>query len=117
MRYFISLLGLVVIVGAGYFAVAQYIGVAHGQSSLLTTSQSSAGENADGTQVLALLNRLQAIKLDGKIFTDPNFLSLQDWSVSITAQEVGRVNPYLPAYGAVPAVASTTKVALPKSSR
>jgi hypothetical protein len=115
MRYFISLLGLAVIVGAGYFAVAQYVTVAHGQSSLLTANQDSAGINTDGAQVLALLNRLKAIKLNGQIFSDPNFLTLQDWSVDIAPQPVGRANPYLQASGAASAAGSTTKVALPKA--
>ena len=116
MRYTLSIIGLAIIVGAGYFAVAEYSNVAHGQSSLLVTSQSSADVSANGAQVLALLNRLQAIKLDGKIFANPNFAALQDWSVEIAPQTVGRSNPYLQAYGA-PAVASTTKVALPKSKK
>jgi hypothetical protein len=103
-----------IIVGAGYFAVAQYLNVAHGQSGLLVADQSSEGTSADGAQVIALLNRLKAISLSGKIFSNPNFLSLQDWSVDIAPQIVGRQNPFLPVYGAVPAIASTTKVSLPQ---
>lgn len=115
MRYVLSIIGLVIVVGAGYFAVAQYAGIAHGQSSLLV-AQSSSNVSADGAQVLALLNRLQGIKLDGSIFSNPNFTALQDWSVDIAPQTVGRSNPYLQAYGSA-AVASTTKVALPKSKK
>lgn len=116
MRKLISILGLVIIVGAGYFVVAQYISVAHGQSDLVSTGQGSMGASADGAQVLSLLNTLNGIRLDSKIFSDPNFLSLQDWSVSIAQQEVGRPNPYLPVSGVVGAVASTTKVSLPKKT-
>lgn len=117
MRYFISILGLAVIVGAGYFAVAQYVSVAHGQSSLLTADQTSGNVSADGAQVLALLNRLKSINLDDRIFSNPNFLSLQDWSVTIDPQTVGRQNPYLPAAGSIPVPDASTKVPLPKSSR
>ena len=117
MRYLISILGLAAIVGAGYFAVAQYVDVAHGQSSLLVADQSAGNVSADGAQVLALLSRLQQLKLDGKIFSNPDFLALQDWSVSIDPQTVGRQNPYLQSYGMAPATASTTKVALPKAKK
>ena len=115
MRYLISILGLAIVVGAGYFAVAQYANVAHGQSSLLTVNQNSVGASADGAEVLALLNKLQSIKLNGKIFADPNFIALQDWSVSIAPQTTGRQNPYLQSYGAVPAASSSTKVPLPQA--
>lgn len=114
MRYIISIIGLAAIVGAGYFAVAQYANIAHGQSGLLVAEQSSSDISADGAQVIALLTRLKAINLNGKIFTDPDFIALQDWSVDIAPQTVGRTNPYLPVYGVAPAVASTTKVVLPK---
>lgn len=117
MRYLLSIIGLVAIVGSGYFAVAQYVSVAHGQSSLLVASQSSTEMSQDGARVLALLGRLKALRLDGKIFSDPNFLVLQDWSVEIAPQTFGRPNPYLQVAGAAPAVASTTKVALPRSQK
>jgi hypothetical protein len=118
MRYTLSIIGLAVIVGVGYFAVAQYVSVAHGQSSLLVANQSTEGMNADGAQVIALLARLKAIKLNGQIFSDSHFTALQDWSVTIAPQPVGRANPFLPAYGAASVVSSSsTKVALPKSTR
>jgi hypothetical protein len=117
MRYILSIIGLTIIVGAGYFVVAQYVSVAHGQSSALVTNQNSANMSADGAQVLALLARLKAINLNGKIFSDPRFAALQDWGVTIAPQTVGRSNPYLPTYGTAPAAASNTKVALPKSKK
>ncbi|HAO64605.1 TPA: hypothetical protein DCQ44_01330 [Candidatus Taylorbacteria bacterium] len=120
MRYFISLLGLAAIVGAGYFTVAQYVDVAHGQSTLVS-DPSLDNTSADGAKVLALLNRLKSINLNGKIFDNPKFTSLQDWSVEIPTQTVGRPNPYLPPSGAVFAApqASTTPVTvpLPRSTR
>jgi len=118
MRYILSIIGLAAIVGVGYFAVAQYVSVAHGQSSLLVADQSTEGMSADAAQVIALLARLKAISLNGKIFANPNFTALQDWSVTIAPQTVGRNNPYLPAYGAATVItSSTTKVTLPKSKK
>ena len=117
MRYTLSILALVAIVGFGYFAATQYTTVVYGQSSLLTPDSGSGTVSADGAQVLALLNRLQKINLDGKIFTNPNFTSLQDFHVDIAPQSVGRPNPYLPVYGAVVVSTTTTKVALPKAKK
>ena len=114
MRYLISILGLALVVGIGYFAVAQYVSVAHGQSGLMQVDRTSDAVSASGAQVIGLLNRLKQINLDGKIFSNPNFLTLQDWSVEVPTQEIGRSNPYLPAYGAVPAVDSSTRVSLPR---
>jgi hypothetical protein len=118
MRYLLSIIGLAAIVGAGYFGIAQYVSIAHGQSDLLVADQGLDGVSADGAQVIALLTRLKAINLNGKVFSDPNFLSLQDWSVTIAPQSVSRPNPFLPAYGVTSSTtASTTKVALPKSKK
>ena len=116
MRYFISLLGLAVVVGVGYFAVAQYTDVAHGQIGLPAV-ESADTVSADGAQVLALLGRLKKINLDGKIFDNTNFQTLQDWSVDIAPQTVSRPNPFLQAYGTVRAASSSTKVPLPKAKR
>src|SRR3989344_18591 len=104
MRKLISILGLVAVVGAGYFALYQYISTAYGQSSssLLTADTVPGATTANGAQVLTLLNRLNGIKLDGKIFSSPAFQSLEYWSIVIPPQAVGRPNPYLPT-GALPA--------------
>jgi hypothetical protein len=47
---------------------------------------------------VSLLNKIEAIKLDDTIFTDPVFKSLQDFSVEITLdqKDVGRPNPFAP---------------------
>lgn len=115
MRYFISLIGLAVIVGAGYFAIAQYTNTVHGQSLLTTDKKTTV--SADGAQVLALLNRIKSLKLEGKVFANPTFQGLQDWSAEIAPQTVKRPNPFLPVYGAAPASVATTTVALPKSKK
>ena len=104
------------VVAVGYFAVAQYVSVAHGQSSLLVADQISGTASADGAQVLSLLSTLSRINLDGKIFSNPDFLTLQDWSVDIAPQEIGRSNPYLPVYGSAPVTSSGASVSLPKKT-
>ena len=46
--------------------------------------------------VLATLANLTTIKLDNKIFTDPLFTTLTDYSVTIPSQTAGRRNPFAP---------------------
>jgi len=114
MRYILSIIGLAAIVGVGYFTLAQYVDVAHGQSGLLVSDQTLVGASPDGAQVIALLDRLKSVKLNDEIFSNKNFKSLQDRSVAIDPQMTGRDNPYLPVYGSTPAPASNTKVPLPR---
>jgi hypothetical protein len=113
MRYFTSILILVMIVGLGFVGLSNYINVVHGQtSSLITTDTANGSGTTNGAVVLALLNRLNGIELNGKIFTSTAFKSLQDFSIPLTPQAVGRSNPYLPTYGtivAAPKTATTTK--------
>ena len=115
MRYFISLIGLAVIVGAGYFAIAQYTNTVHGQS--LLTPANTTTMSASGAQALALLNRIKSLKLDGAVFSNPTFQGLQDWSAEIAPQSISRPNPFLPTYGTAPERTATTTVALPKSKK
>ncbi len=47
-----------------------------------------------GRDLLLALATLKSTKLDTSIFTDPVFLSLKDFGVDISAQPVGRRNPF-----------------------
>ena len=47
-------------------------------------------------QLLVTLSSLQTIQLNGAIFTDPGFVSLTDFSVSIPQQPAGRADPFVP---------------------
>ncbi len=49
-----------------------------------------------GGDILAILNDLNKIKLDDSIFSDPVFVSLKDYSVTIPKELKGRQNPFLP---------------------
>ena len=98
MKYLLSILGLVAVVGFGYFVVSNSIGTVYGQSSGLLVNN-TADVSASGAQVLALLNRLDNIKLDDTIFHDPAFTGLQDWTITIVPQQLGRSNPFLPVNG------------------
>lgn len=52
-----------------------------------------------GASELGLLNQVRSLKIDSALFTDPVFVSLQDYSVAITPEPVGRPNPFAPLPG------------------
>ena len=102
---------LVAILGViGYF----YISGRGDDGSLLKVAAKRSDEII-GKDLLAALNRLNAIKLDSSLLRDPVFASLQDFSVEIVPQAVGRNNPFLP-LGKTAATASSSalKTAIPK---
>lgn len=66
--------------------------------SLLQGVSSDAG--SVGSAELSLLDQLQSLKIDTTLFTTPAYATLQDYSVSIPTQNVGRANPFAPFSGA-----------------
>jgi hypothetical protein len=49
-----------------------------------------------GRELLALLNTLRSLSLDGDVFERPEFASLIDFSVPISPNPLGRRNPFAP---------------------
>ena len=69
--------------------------------SLLTSETPLAGAGSVGEDVLELLATLRGIELDGSIFEDPAFRSLEDFSRELVPEPVGRENPFAPVGGRV----------------
>lgn len=64
------------------------------QSSLITsTAQSNPMINFD---VLNLLAKLQATQIDATFFDGKLFTSLEDFSLEVVEEPIGRDNPFLP---------------------
>ena len=63
--------------------------------SLLTTEVSPETDPSDRGLVDTLL-QLRAVSLSGTIFSDPAFMSLQDFGTQIIPEPVGRPNPFAP---------------------
>ena len=81
-------LAAIVVVGLGY-----YLWSGSGSAPLLsTTAEISPGSE----EVLVTLGKLHTIKLDPSLFTDPVFVSLSDFGVTIPPQNAGRRNPFAP---------------------
>lgn len=67
-----------------------------GDDSLLsseTTGRAGAGVEQE---LLSTLVELRTIRLDDSVFSNPAFRSLEDFSVPLTPEPVGRDNPFAP---------------------
>jgi hypothetical protein len=81
--------GGIILILAGYV----YFAFFSNSSAPLTTTD--VGNSVSG-DLLVTLNSLHTIKLDNSIFTNPVFVSLSDFGVSIPPQSSGRGNPFAP---------------------
>jgi len=67
-----------------------------GSGSLL---QAQSGTQGIGSAELDLLDQVQSLKIDASLFQDPAYKTLQDYSVAIPTENVGRPNPFAPYAG------------------
>jgi len=83
---------LILIIGSLY-----YMFFSGGSSSPALTS---TDQNSPVSQdLLNTLQRLHTIKLDSSVFSNPVFVSLTDFGVTIPPENVGRRNPFVPLTG------------------
>lgn len=97
-----TLIGIgIVVVGIlmGYLGW-QWWGASSNVGAVLTSSGSGAASSAETQNLLNFIAELKTIQIDTSIFTDPAFMSLQDSSVQIALQPVGRKDPFAPLPGA-----------------
>ena len=67
-----------------------------GEEESLTTVQTGL-TGTIGQELVIEINRLRALQnIEGKIFKDPVFVSLEDYTQSVVPQPVGRSNPLAP---------------------
>jgi hypothetical protein len=66
------------------------------EAALFSKTEISGESIALRDEFLELLAALKTVQLDTSFFSDPRYLSLVDWSVTIKPQPVGRRNPFLP---------------------
>ncbi len=87
---------LIIVVGVWY-------GLSQGGTPApLLTTQTVDGTTATGgadQQLVGTLLALRAVALNGTIFTEPAFTSLQDFGTTIIPEPVGRENPFAPLRG------------------
>ena len=86
---------VVVIIAVAFVVFKVFFSKDSGSDTLSVTPPNSA-EFIDGQAILALLNKLDRVKLDTAIFTDKVFLSLTSFERPIKDQITGRKNPFAP---------------------
>ncbi|MDQ2933314.1 MAG: hypothetical protein M3Q80_02945 [bacterium] len=64
--------------------------------------------NAATENILALLNQITSLQIEGEIFKQNDYKSLFDFSQAIPDQEVGRNNPFAPLPGSFVPTAPTS---------
>lgn len=102
----------ILVAGGSWFALTQ-----QSEPVSLLSTQTVADNGPDGELVATLL-ALRAVKLDGTIFTDPAFTSLQDFSTQIVPEPIGRPNPFAPLTPAVaPTVPQDAQLFAPATSK
>lgn len=64
--------------------------------ALVSDRALGTSENAVGKELLSLLLTLKSLDLKEDIFADPAFRRLEDFSLELAPQPVGRSNPFAP---------------------
>ena len=75
--------------------------------NLYATLEGTQESNLVGAQVLSMLNQIRSLDIDSEFFKSSAYTSLNDYSVQVPPQNVGRPNPFAP----VPGIRSTTQPA------
>ena len=70
---------------------------------------SSEGGGGPGQDVVDTLRQLDAVVLEGSIFSERSFSVLKDFSTQIISEPVGRPNPFAPLSSGARATATTTR--------
>jgi len=85
---------IAIIIFASFFVYNSYF--KSSSSSLIEVENRARGKLDAGREILALLVDLKSIKLDGSIFDQKSFKTLEDFSLPIDPEPKGRVNPFAP---------------------
>ena len=96
-------LGALVVIGV-WWAFSQ-----DAPSDSLITTEVTPGTSATDKSLVDTLLQLRAVSLNGTIFSDPAFVSLQDFGTQIVPEPVGRPNPFAPISGNVAPATSTSQ--------
>src|SRR3989344_5193887 len=88
--------------------IAGYLYFSRGNTGAVLETQVKTADEVIGKDLLLSLLKLKTIHLDASLFKDPVFLCLQDWTIELVPQPVGRNNPFLPLGKNGPVTATTT---------
>ena len=85
---------IAVVVGGVWYGLSQ-----SGTPAPLLATETVGGVTVNGSadqQLVGSLLALRSVTLSGTIFSEPAFLSLQDFGTTIVPEPVGRDNPFAP---------------------
>jgi hypothetical protein len=102
---------IIVVIVALLVAVGVWIGLSSSESPGSLLAVETVAEQGASQDLVSTLLALRAVKLDASLFTDPAFVSLNDFSTQIVPEPVGRPNPFAPLGSSAVVNASTTKAA------
>lgn len=89
----ILILGFIALLaGAGYYLVVLERNGTVGGQNVITAGQAEE----DAQLFLRQLDALQKVEFRTEIFTDPRFVSLEDYTESVIQIPAGRQNPFTP---------------------
>ncbi len=97
-HHFLTAAGALLVLGFAFIGY-NYLStkrVSATEDPLVSSEGDTASSSPFDAAQLDLLARMEAIKLDGSILADPNFLNLQDWTVDLGHLDAGRINPFIP---------------------
>lgn len=87
------IVALIIVVGIGFY---MFTG-SKPDEALTTTTGGIVGEPVVGQELVVELHRLEALRnVDSGFLTNPTFSSLQDFTVAVPPQPLGRENPFAP---------------------
>ncbi|MES3005225.1 MAG: hypothetical protein V4690_03940 [Patescibacteria group bacterium] len=73
-----------------------YSTISSGSEELDTASTEQTENSINGSEILALVERFDAVSIDKSLFESSVFVSLIDFSTPLTAEAQGRPNPFAP---------------------
>lgn len=86
--------------GLAVLGLAYYVWTSAASTPLLSSTTEEASPVSQ--EILTTLGQLHTLRLDPAVFSDPVFLSLTDFGVTIPPQNAGRRNPFAPVNSVAP---------------
>lgn len=104
--------GAIVIVVLAFILAYFYLSGGSPSTPASGTLTAGSAYGSVGSSELSLLNQVRSLRIDTALFRDAVFLSLQDYSVAIPPENVGRPNPFaaLPGEAVKPAASQAPAV-------
>ena len=99
MSIFKNKMVMLVLAGVVLAGIVWYSFLRDKSAPVLLQTEDLTSATAVDSDIVEILLQLRAVSLSGTIFTDPVFISLQDFGREIVPEPVGRPNPFAPLNG------------------